>query len=89
MLALKYVVQQWFVSHVVRLQQLEYALPKLREQLEDKNWYARAEAAVAVGRMNDIRSMSKLRAMIKDPAATAKTIVTASRARKGLGFMAS
>ncbi len=61
-----------YIARICGRQQLEYALPKLREQLEDKNWYARSEAAVAIGRMQDAESMSALRTMIKDPAEKAR-----------------
>jgi hypothetical protein len=42
---------------------LKDALPKLEAQLEDKNWYARAEAAIACASMKDINAMSALRKM--------------------------
>jgi len=49
---------------------LEFAVPKLREQAaDDKHWLARAEAAVALGLLKDHDSMAILRKMVtSDPA---------------------
>ncbi len=57
-----------YTARVCGAKELEFALVKLREQLEDKNWYARAEAAVAVGKLKDLNSLSRLRKMVNDPA---------------------
>jgi HEAT repeat protein len=47
---------------------LTAALTKLEEQLEDKNWYARAEAAVACGMMKDAKAMAGMRKIVaSDP----------------------
>jgi hypothetical protein len=49
------------------------ALPKLRDQLDDKNWYARAEAAVACGLLKDVGAMAGMRRMVaSDPAEKAQ-----------------
>ena len=61
-----------YTARVCGRKQLEFALIKLREQLEDSNWYARAEAAVACGKMQDVAAMSGLRKMVKDPAEKAR-----------------
>ena len=43
---------------------LTAALPQLEKMLEDGNWYARAEAAVACGKMKYVKAMSPLRKMV-------------------------
>jgi len=49
------------------------ALPKLEAQLDDKNWYARAEAAVACGVMKDAKAMPGMRRMVaSDPSEKAR-----------------
>jgi len=44
------------------------AIPALRRQLDDTNWLARAEAAVALGVLQDESSLERLRKMVHDPA---------------------
>jgi len=61
-----------YTARVCGAKELEFAQIKLREQLEDKNWYARAEAAVALGKMKDIRALSGLRKMVNDSAEKAR-----------------
>jgi HEAT repeat protein len=61
-----------YTARVCGRKELEFSLIKLREQLEDSNWYARAEAAVACGLMKDIRAMRGLRNMVNDPAEKAR-----------------
>jgi hypothetical protein len=52
---------------------LTAALPQLESQLEDKNWYARAEAAVACGLMKDAKVLPALRKMVaSDPSEKAQ-----------------
>ena len=52
---------------------LTAALPKLESQLEDRNWYARAEAAVACGLMRDSKAMAAMRRMVtSDPSEKAR-----------------
>jgi len=49
------------------------ALPRLEAQLEDKNWYARSEAAVACGALKDVKAMAALRKIAaSDPAEKAR-----------------
>ncbi len=53
--------------------ELIMALAKLEAQLDDKNWYARAEAAVALGTLHDAKAMPGLRKMvISDPSEKAR-----------------
>jgi hypothetical protein len=52
---------------------LDEALPGLEGQLDDKNWYARAEAAVACGILKDVKAMSGMRKMVaSDPSDKAR-----------------
>jgi HEAT repeat protein len=52
---------------------LEAAIPKLEAQLEDKNWYARAEAAVACGMLRHVKAMAGMRKMVdSDPSEKAR-----------------
>jgi VWA domain-containing protein/HEAT repeat protein len=53
------------VARVCGRLKLADALPKLEAQLDDKNWYARAEAAVACGTMRDVRAMAGMRKMVE------------------------
>jgi hypothetical protein len=47
---------------------LTFALTKIEAQLDDKNWYARAEAAVACGTMKDVKAMAGMRKIVlSDP----------------------
>ncbi len=49
------------------------AISRLKVQLGDRNWYARAEAAVALGVMKDTGAMSGMRKMVdSDPAEKAR-----------------
>jgi len=48
------------------------AAPALRVQLADPKWFARAEAAVALGTLRDAASLEPLRKMVHDPAAKAR-----------------
>ena len=61
-----------YTARVCGRKRLEFALVKLREQLEDSNWYARAEAAVACGILEDTQSLSGLRKMVNDPSEKAR-----------------
>jgi HEAT repeat protein len=57
-----------YVARVCGRLKLTAALPKLDAQLDDKNWYARAEAAVACGTMRHIKSMAGMRRMTESDA---------------------
>jgi hypothetical protein len=48
------------------------AIPQLRTQLADANWYARAEAALALGTLRDVDSVTKLLPLVDDPAGKAR-----------------
>jgi hypothetical protein len=62
-----------YTAKICGRQQLVMSLPKLEAQLEDKNWYARAEAAVACGMMKDVKALPGLRKMvISDPSEKAR-----------------
>jgi HEAT repeat protein/VWA domain-containing protein len=62
-----------YVAKICGRLELEDALPKLEAQLADKNWYARAEAAVACGTMKDAKAMAALRKMVtNDPSEKAQ-----------------
>jgi hypothetical protein len=53
--------------------ELIMALERLQAQLEDKNWYARAEAAVACGTLKFAKAMPGLRKMVtSDPSEKAR-----------------
>jgi hypothetical protein len=53
-----------YVARICGRLGLSAALPKLEAQLDDKNWYARAEAAVACGTMKDVKAMPGLRKIV-------------------------
>jgi hypothetical protein len=62
-----------YVARICGRLKLDAALPTLEMQLEDKNWYARAEAAVACGTMKDAKAMAGLRKMVaSDPSDKAR-----------------
>jgi HEAT repeat protein len=62
-----------YVARVCGRLGITAALPKLEAQLEDKNWYARAEAAVACGTMKDAKAMAGMRKMVaSDPSEKAQ-----------------
>jgi HEAT repeat protein len=62
-----------YVARVCGRLKLAAALPKLEAQLDDKNWYARAEAAVACGAMRHIKAMAGMRRMVEsDPSDKAR-----------------
>src|SRR6185503_7598158 len=52
---------------------LTAAIPKLEAQLVDRNWYARAEAAIACGTLKDLKAMPGMRKMVEsDPSDKAR-----------------
>jgi len=52
---------------------IKEALPKLKDQMGDSNWYARAEAAVACAVLKDADSMAAMRKMVlSDPSDKAR-----------------
>ncbi|MCE9636202.1 MAG: HEAT repeat domain-containing protein [Planctomycetes bacterium] len=62
-----------YVARVCGRLKLDAALPKLEAQLDDKNWYARAEAAVACGTLKDAKALPGLRKMVGgDPSEKAR-----------------
>jgi hypothetical protein len=62
-----------YVARVCGRLALEDAVPKLVEQMQDKNWYARAEAAVACGMMKHAKAMAGMRKMVaSDPSEKAQ-----------------
>jgi HEAT repeat protein len=62
-----------YVARVCGRLRLTAALPKLEAQLDDKNWYARAEAAVACGMMRHVKAMAGMRRIVEsDPSDKAK-----------------
>jgi uncharacterized protein YegL len=52
-----------YVARVCGRLRVDAALLKLEAQIEDRNWFARAEAAVACGLMKDVRALPALRKM--------------------------
>ena len=62
-----------YVARICGRLNLEDALPKLQTQLEDDNWYARAEAAVACARLKHVDAMAGMRKMVtSDPSQKAQ-----------------
>jgi hypothetical protein len=62
-----------YVARICGRLDITAALSKLEAQLEDKNWYARAEAAVALGTLKDSKAMSGMRKMVaSDPSEKAQ-----------------
>jgi hypothetical protein len=62
-----------YVARICGRLKLTAALPRLEAQLADKNWYARAEAAIACGTLRHVKAMSALRTMVaSDPAEKAQ-----------------
>jgi len=62
-----------YTARICGRQALVMSLPKLEAMLDDKNWYARAEAAVACGMMKDPKAQPGLRKMvISDPSEKAR-----------------
>jgi HEAT repeat protein len=50
-----------YVARICGRLGLTAALPLLEAQLEDKNWYARSEAAIACGTMKHVKAMAGMR----------------------------
>ncbi len=62
-----------YVARVCGRLRLDAALAKLVAQLDDRNWYARAEAAIACGTMKDVKAMPGLRKIVtSDPSEKAR-----------------
>ena len=62
-----------YVARVCGRFKLDAALGKLEAQLDDRSWYARAEAAVACGEMRDLKALPGIRRMVEsDPSEKAR-----------------
>jgi hypothetical protein len=62
-----------YVAKICGRLKITAALPKIEAQLEDRNWYARAEAAVACGMMQHAKAMAAMRKMVgSDPSEKAR-----------------
>src|SRR6185436_15914375 len=62
-----------YVARLCGRLRVDAALPKLVAQLDDRNWYARAEAAVACGLMKAAQAMPGMRRMVaNDPSEKAR-----------------
>ena len=71
-LAHKHAMARAYTARVCGKLKLEFAQIELRKQLGDRNWYARAEAAIALGLMSDIDAMAGMRKMLNDKAEKAR-----------------